>query len=58
MGGGAESPRENLLLVLPIPPPQEILDRLKLKFPHVEINYYTNAIGAPLQDASAAGKYM
>jgi hypothetical protein len=39
MGGGPTSADERILIILPIPEPKDILQRIRLHYPNAEITY-------------------
>ena len=55
MGGGPD--KEHLLIVVDFPKPEPILDRLKQRFPYVDITYVPVQNGKPDSDVDLQALY-
>jgi hypothetical protein len=46
MGGGPESAKEKILVILPTDEPKETLEKLREEYPNIEITYIVSKVGA------------
>jgi hypothetical protein len=49
MGGGPESAKEKILVILPTDEPKATLERLREEYPNIEITYIVSKVGAAAQ---------